>query len=400
VTVWSALLAAAAIPPSIACAYLAVLAAFSRRIRPPAPVAPRVRFDVIVPAHDEEGGVAETVRNLLSLDYPRNLFRVIVVADNCSDETAGRAAASGALVLVRQDADRRGKGYALDHAFRQSFSGDADAVVVIDADTVASPNLLSAFASRIEAGAGAIQADYGVRNPRASWRTRLMTIALALFHVLRSLARERLGLSCGLRGNGMCFSRAVLLQVPHEAFSIVEDLEYGIRLGEAGHRVQYAAEAHVHGEMVTGEKASRSQRRRWEEGRLLIARTHGLRLLRLALSRRDPVLFDLAMDLLVPPLSVLAAAVGAGFSASLVLALHRGSAGLPLTIWAACAAALALYVLRGWQLSGTGGRGLLDLMLAPAYLAWKLTILLRPDGRRKGEWVRTTRERDRTDTVR
>jgi 1,2-diacylglycerol 3-beta-glucosyltransferase len=394
VTLWEGLLASAAIPTSIACAYLALLAAASRRLAPWPQGRPRLRFDIVVPAHDEEGGIAETVKSLLALDYPRELFRVIVVADNCVDETSARAAAAGATVLVRQDAERRGKGYALDYAFR-SLQGEADAVVVIDADTLVSPGLLGAFASRIEAGAGAVQADYGVRNPRASWRTRLMTIALAMFHVLRSLGRERLGLSCGLRGNGMCFTREVLAKVPHQAFSIVEDLEYGIRLGEAGYRVHYAGEAHVYGEMVTAGKPSRSQRRRWEGGRFLIARSHGPRLLRLALARRDPLLLDLAMDVLVPPLSILAGAVGAGLFLSIAtLALHRGGAILPLSLWAACAAGLLVYVLRGWWLSGTGARGLLDLLCAPAYMAWKLTLLVRPQARRKEEWVRTTRERE------
>ena len=78
----------------------------------------------------------------------------------------------------------------------------------------------------------------------------MMTIALATFHGVRSLARERLGLSCGLRGNGMGFSKAVLRANPYSAFSIVEDLEYGLQLGYAGFRVQYVHEASVLGQMV------------------------------------------------------------------------------------------------------------------------------------------------------
>ena len=83
----------------------------------------------------------------------------------------------------------------------------------------------------------------------------LSVVALALFHVLRSVARERLGVSAGLRGNGMGFSREVLREIPHDAFSIVEDVEYAIRLGRAGHRVHFVAEAAVYGEMVASEKA-------------------------------------------------------------------------------------------------------------------------------------------------
>lgn len=390
-TVPGAVLAAAAVPVCIACGYLALLTAFSRRGAPAPARSPRLRFDVIVPAHDEEAGIGATVTNLLSLEYPPGLFRVLVVADNCSDATAVRAAEAGAAVLVREDRERRGKGYALEHAFARCLEGAADAMVVIDADTVASANLLSAFAARVEAGAQAVQADYGVRNPQASWRTRLMILALAMFHVLRSLGRERLRLSCGLRGNGMCFTRRVLQVVPHRAHSIVEDLEYGIRLGEAGYRVHYAEEAHVYGEMVSSEQASRSQRKRWEGGRLQIARRHGPGLLARALLGRDRVLLDLAMDVLVPPLSFLAAATAAGLCASALLAA-RGGGSAPAWIWGACAAALIAYVVRGWQLSGTGARGLLDLLCAPAYLLWKARLLLRRDAAAKDEWIRTQRE--------
>lgn len=56
----------------------------------------------------------------------------------------------------------------------------------------------------------------------------------------------------------------------------------------------------------------------------------------------------------------------------------------------ACVAALMLYILRGWQLSGVGLKGLFDLARAPFFLAWKIVIMLR--GRASKEWVRTKRE--------
>ncbi len=380
--------------PVLLCAgYLFLLALLARRRKPPTSSTPHRHFDLVVPAHNEELGIAATVNNLQALDYPATLFRILVVADNCSDQTAAAAAAAGARVLVRTNAELRGKGYALAHAFEVSAKeGLADAVVVVDADTRASPNLLQAFAARLDAGALAAQAHYGVLNPGASWRTRLMTIALALFHVLRSLGRERLGVSCGLRGNGMCFSAKLLREVPHEAFSLVEDLEYGIRLGRAGHRVHYAGEAEVKGEMVSGEKASRSQRQRWEQGRWAIARDQGLPLLKQGWAERSPLLLDLAMDVLVPPLSVAVGAAGVGTFAAAALGGFSGSVPVALGLFGLADLCFAFYVLRGWQLSGVGARGLLDLAWAPLYMLWKLTLLLRRSRRPKDEWVRTARE--------
>jgi GT2 family glycosyltransferase len=387
----AALLFLVALPVLAVCTYLFALTLLSAALPVAAPRARTLRFDVVVPAHDEEASIAATVESLLAVDWPRELFRVLVVADNCSDATAERAAAAGAEVLVRKDLELRGKGYALKHAFAHSLAGKADAVVVVDADTTVTANLLSAFAARLEAGARAAQADYAVRNPDDSWRTRLMAIAFAMFHELRSRGRERLAVSCGLRGNGMCFSRALLVEIPHEAFSLVEDVEYGLRIGEAGHRVHYAGEAHVYGLMVSGEKASRSQRRRWEGGRVMLARQHAPRLIRAALGRGDRVAADLAADLLVPPLSIVAASVAVGLCASLALAALGGprAATAPFAL---CALFLLTYVGRGWQLSRTGLRGLADLAAAPVYVIWKIAVMLTRPARKDPEWVRTTRE--------
>jgi len=390
-----AALALAALPALCASAYLAVLAALSRRGPPSAAsTPPRLFFDVIVPAHDEEAGIGKTVRSLLSLDYPRQLFRVTVVADNCTDETAARARELGASVIVRQEPQLRGKGYALSLAFARALAeGRADAVVVVDADAVASPNLLRAYSERLEQGAMAVQADYDVLNPDASWRTRLMSIALAAFHRLRSRAREHLGVSCGLRGNGMCFSCALLREIPHEAYSLTEDVEYGLRVSEAGHRIHYAEEGRVSSEMVTSERASRSQRRRWERGRGELASRHGLRLLVQALRRRDRMLLDLALDLLVPPLANLGLWVALGIVAAGSLSIATGRPAISLAVWSACVLCLAMYMLCGWALSGTGARGLLDLALyAPLYVLWKITLWMRPREHASREWVRTRRE--------
>ncbi|MEO6236663.1 MAG: glycosyltransferase family 2 protein [Vicinamibacterales bacterium] len=391
--VWSLdfLLALASLPVLGAGLYLAALALLARR--PPSLVAaaPHLRFDIVVPAHNEETEIATTVASLLALDYPRPSFRVTVVADNCTDSTAAKAAIAGARVIVRSDVEHRGKGFALAHAFTASLAeGFADVVVVVDADTLVSANLLSAFAARFEAGAAAVQADYGVRNPRSSWRTRMMTIALAAFHGVRSLARERLGVSCGLRGNGMGFTRAVLAAHPPMAFSIVEDLEYGIQLGYHGIRVHYVHDARVLGHMAATESSSRSQRRRWERGRKALVRAHVPRLLAEAWRQRDLSLLDLALDLIVPPIGHLVMLGSLGLVLSLALVPFHGV--VAPWLWGAALAGIFLHVVRAWSISGVGIAGLFDLMWAPVYVVWKLGLRFKDRGETPDEWVRTSRE--------
>ncbi len=379
------------VPAIAACLYLFVLTMLSAELPLLPPSRRQLRFDIIVPAHNEESVIAAAVASLKSVDWPQDRFRVVVVADNCTDATAAIASSAGAHVMQRQDFEHRGKGYALDFAFKASRARHwADAVVVVDADAKVSPNLLEAFARRLERGDQAVQAHYGVSNTNASWRTRLLSIAKAAFHIVRSRSRERLKLSCGIRGNGWCVTHALLDKVPYQAFSLTEDLEYGIALGMAGFRVAYADDAHSDAEMVSGEKDSRKQRQRWEQGRFQLLRSRTLPLLGLALTR-DRVCLDLAFDLLVLPLSYVALNV----VVFLGLAVVGAGAGQLSVAWEwlaiGCCLALVLHILRGWQLSGAGLRGLLDLGRAPFFLVWKLMVMLGSRGGSR-EWVRTKRE--------
>lgn len=383
------LLVLLALPLLAACAYLLVLSLCSAGLPAPPRSSSRLRFDVIVPAHNEALVIERCLASLRQLDWPADRCWLMVIADNCSDDTAAVARAAGVDVRERNDPLLRGKGHALRVALASSAEGQwADAVVIVDADTEVSPNLLEAFAARIEAGAGAVQAHYGVLNPDESWRTGLMAIAHGAIHGLRSRARERLALSCGLRGNGWCLSHALLAEVPYRAWSLTEDLEYGIALGLAGHRVHYAAEACANAVMESSADVAAGQRQRWEGGRFALVRSQTGPLLAAAWRQRSRVCLDLALDLLVPPLSWLVLGSLLLACAALALSLLHGQASGWLWPAGFAGASLLVYVLRGWQLSGRGAAGLRDLLRVPLFLLWKLGLLRR---RRLDGWQATQR---------
>lgn len=395
---WPVLLTTSAVAVATASAvpltYLGVLTLLSGRIKRTARTPSSLVFAVVVPAHNEAAQITETVKSLLQVDYPAAQRRVVVVADNCTDGTAQLAEAAGAEVLRRTHATERGKGFALNFAFEillAESTRPVDAVAVVDADSSVSRNFLSALAERLDDNEIAVQAHYGVRNPMASWRTRLMAVALAMFHRVRGLGRERLGLSSGLRGNGMCFSRACLTRFPHHAHGLVEDVEYGIALGMGGARIAYADEAHVLGDMVSSAKASESQRDRWEGGRDALRRAQLGPLVRAAYQKRSLLLLDLAVDLAVPPLSRLVLLLVLAWGVELArLALVGGLA--PSTyLLAMGVASLVIYLVRGVALSELGIHAVTALLFAPGYLVWKIALKLLPKPKAEG-WVRTERE--------
>ena len=170
------------------------------------------RLAVVVPAHDEEQGIARCVRSLLACDAPPSGARVFVVADNCEDRTAQRARDAGAEVIERFDLARRGKGYALELAFAHVLKDPSvEGVLVVDADTTVAPDFLRTMAAAFASGADGVQCRYLVANPEAH---RLRHVALLAFNVARPRAREHLGVSVGILGNGFGLHRRVLEALP------------------------------------------------------------------------------------------------------------------------------------------------------------------------------------------
>ncbi len=390
-------LAVAGLPVMAAALYLLGLTALWRRPTDTRGLPARLRFRVLVPAHNERAGISATVRSLHAVDYPEAQRRIVVLADNCTDDTAGLAAAAGADVIVRTDPDHRGKGQALEYGIatllRQHEAGDEwDALVVVDADTIVEGGILRALASRLEGGASAVQAAYLSRPSGTSAVSVITRVAFVAFHMIRSVARERLGLSCGLRGNGMAFRRELLRDVPHAAFSKTEDLEFGIQLALKGIRVAFAGETRVFGDMPEQASAVASQRDRWIGGRVAMARRYLTALVGQAVRRRSLMLADLAIDLMVPPLSLLTVCAVLGVGASFAIGMVSGSFPVSGLVWLVTAAALGVHVAVASRIAGQGRALLRAAGAIPGYALDKTVRALRATRRSDETWVRTPRK--------
>ncbi len=342
------------------------------------------RLAVVVPAHNEEKLIATTVRSVLA--NSSEAVTVYVVAHNCADGTVARAREAGAAVLVLND-EVGGKGVALDHGFMHALAAGAGGVLVIDADSVVSADLTRVVAGRLAGGAAAVQCRYEVSNVTGNARTRLAGLAFLGMNVLRPRGRERLGLSCGIFGNGFALAATTLERVPYTANSLVEDLEYHLNLLKAGLRVEFVDDATVFGEMPEGGAAAATQRARWEGGRLLMRRKWaGPLALQVAagkLRMLEP-LFDLLALPLATEVGLLVVGVLLGWVGHVGWLLGYGGVGL---------AAVGLYVLVAAGLGPAPGATLGALAAAPGYLIWKVMMLpkTRLAARGGGAWVRTKR---------
>jgi len=377
------------------------LAALTRRRKPVSEGVARTRFKIVIPAHDEELGITATVRSCQAQDYPQDLFELIVIADNCLDTTAALAGQAGARVVERHDDSNRSKGHALRFLFdRLEKSGEmdqADALVIIDSDTVVDAGLLRGFANRLEEGHDWIQAYNTVSNHDASWRTRLLAYSFSLINGVRLLGQNALGLSAGLCGNGMCMSIRGLRRHPWRTYGLVEDLEYSWQLRVQGEMIVFAPEVACYATMPThcGSAAS-NQRGRWEFGRkLLKQRMLGplLRTRQLGLFKKIAYLLELTM-----PTTVFLVNLFLGMALVNLLISSLARSGLTLIrilpyftfFQAVC---LIVYGISPFLLLPISWRVLPSLVYFPYYTSWKALTWLRGSPRK---WVRTERQEQTT----
>ena len=346
---------------------------------------------VVVPAHDEEGSISITIQSVLAVDYPKECFQVLTLADNCSDRTAEIAEAVGASVYIRTDTLRRGKGFALEDGFSKILNdpkfSEMEGFLVLDADSTVASDVLKQFASALQRGADFIQCYSSVGNPDASIRTRLLSYAFSLFNGVYLKGLDQGGLGGHLRGNGMGFSRKGYMRRPWSASSLAEDLEFSWRLRLKGERVWYLGEAVIYAEMPSQSGASISQRARWEHGRAYLKKEYTKAIFQVEV----PFLKRLCwlIDLWMPSLSILCGIV---FLSSLILVgMYQAYDCLTITSFIALVNLLSLlaYLMSPFFIMKLPFKYLTSLWFAPYYALWRFGVLLK---KKPQEWIRTARE--------
>ena len=337
---------------------------------------------IIVPAHNEEVLIGRCVRSILASRL--QFVEVLVVAHNCSDNTALEAERAGARALSLNESSQSGKGCALHHGFSTALAEGFDAVLVIDADSVVSANLVEAVRNSFRSGSEAVQCRYEILAANSNQRGQLMSLAFMGFNVIRPRGREKLGLSVGIFGNGFGLCREILERLPYEARSTTEDLEYHLMLVDAGIRVKFLNSAQVVSEAPASSSGATTQRARWEGGRFRLMKQWSFRLLVRVLSGRLRLLEPL-LDLLGLPLAF---EVGL-LAIALLLPVEW------LRLYAVSAfAVIALHILVA-ATYGPDFRGAMKALLtAPLYILWKLWMFPRiwRASRSDAPWVRTSRD--------
>lgn len=348
------------------------------------------KVTVLIPAHNEELGIQATIEPLLP--QLKTNDKIVVIADNCTDKTAEIARQTGVTVLERHSLDKRGKGYALDYGLKFLAENPPEVVVMVDADCRVEPGTIEQITQKAIATQRPVQALYLMEIPeQPTPKDSISALAFLVKNQVRPQGLERLNFSCALTGTGMAFPWSILRQVSVASGNIVEDMQLGVDLAIAGHPPLYCPQGRVTGILPQQQQAATKQRTRWEHGHLQTIQTQVPRLLKASLEQKRLDLFVMALDLFVPPLSLLVM-LWLVLTTIAIIAGIFGLSWLPALFSAIAGGLMLIAILAAWAKYGRERISGLTLLSVPLYILWKIPLYFGFLVQREKEWVRTERD--------
>lgn len=349
----------------------------------------RPSIAVLVPAHNEAATITAT---LLSIKKQINAGdRIMVVADNCTDDTASVARTLGAEVVERTDHDRRGKGYALDFGFRHLEEKPSDVVIIVDADCLLENGALDCLSKQSFATNRPVQAQYLMTAPGGSLKMKVAEFATIVKNLVRPLGLLNLGLPCQLMGTGMAFPWSLLKKVNLANGHLVEDMKLGLDLARIRHAPVFCPDALVTSVFPVNAEGIKSQRTRWEHGHLNVIIKDVPGLLMESVRTFNGLLAILVLDLSVPPLAMLVLLTIAVLFLSIGLWFATGIA-IPLVVTFLEIVLIICVVLLAWMRYGRKVIPFANLVFVPVYVLWKIPMYMKYIWSRQTEWVRSRRD--------
>ena len=350
----------------------------------------RPTIAVLIPAHNEAWEIETTLKGVLSQIQPE--ASIVVIADNCQDETAEIAAKTGATVIERNNTKQRGKGYALDYGCQFLAKDPPKVVVMLDSDCRIEPKTIERIGYLAQNTQKPIQALYLMEPPvQDSPEDLISAFAFLIKNLVRPKGLANLGKPCLLTGSGMAIPWSAIQEIQLANGNLAEDLQLGLDLAIAGYPPQFCDEAKVLSRLPQKYRAKKSQRTRWEHGYLQTMIAQIPRLLKISWKNQRSDLLFLALEISVPPLSLLV------IFWMIVLAFTL-LGGFFLNVWLPAQFMLILGViltssiLSSWRKFGSDLIPLQNLLFIPFYLLSKIPLYLKFLVSPQQEWIRTERE--------
>lgn len=358
---------------------------------------PKTRFAVLIAARNEERVIEGIIRSLLEQSYPRELFDIFVIPNNCTDNTALVAEKAGAKILECNQPVKN-KGDVLHLAFDRLIDSQYDAFCVFDADNIAHKDFLARMNDAFVSGARVAKAKQRALNPYATWVSGCYDIYFDIFNFFYNRARARIGLSAKMVGTGFAVSRSLLKALGGwNTSAMTEDVEFSAQCALAGERIVFVPEAITYDEQPTSFRQSITQRRRWCSGIVETGKNYAFRLLRGLNGKNWKLPLDFLILVLAPIVQIVSILPAAWYFISCVINANY----IPVLIYIAAlylgAAAAAAFI--AFALGKRKFGSLKAVFMFPFFLISWLPLQVAALFKKTSEWKPIVHTRSNEQTV-
>lgn len=263
------------------------------------------KFAFIIAARNEQAVIGNLINSIKQQNYPAELIDVIVVADNCTDDTAQIAREHGAICYERFNNMLVGKGYALDYCFNKIVEqfGDYtayDGYFIFDADNVIDKNYVKEMNKVFDRGYNVITSYRNSKNYDTNWITSGYSLWFIREAKYLNNPRMMLKTSCAVSGTGFLVNSSIIKKNNGWKFNLLtEDIKFSVVNILEGEKIGYCESAMFYDEQPTTFKQSWNQRMRWSKGFYQVMFRYGRELIAMMFKKREMFVscYDMFMTL-------------------------------------------------------------------------------------------------------
>ena len=263
------------------------------------------KFAVLIASRNEEDVIGHLVKSLLDQNYPKDLYDVYVIPNNCTDETEKVAKKAGAKI-IKCTVPTKSKGEVLKFTFEKlSKNKDIDSYIIFDADNVVHPDFLSKMNDALCEGYKVAQGFRDSKNPGDNWISGSYSIFYWIQNFFFSKARMQMGGSASINGTGFMIKKEIIDEYGFNTYTLTEDVEFTAQCALKGIKVMLVEDAITYDVQPTEFKASWKQRKRWSMGNIQCFRRYNKDLFRTYSKTGFIPCLDMLLSFMAPYIQIL-----------------------------------------------------------------------------------------------
>lgn len=260
------------------------------------------RYAIIICAHNEENVIAQCIRSIHNMNYPKDKYKCFVVADNCTDKTIELAEKEGAIVIVKDDELPSTKGKALNYATRyisEKFYAQFDNICIIDSDNLVDKNFLKLINKNFLSGADVVSGNRKTRNPDASWISAVYSIYWNMLNHIYSKGHNGCNINSTISGTGFAFKIDVLENGIWKTNAFTEDIEFYVQTTLNDKKIAIESNALFYDMQPDKWSIMTRQLARWATGTQQVIKLYSKKAIKKFLKQPSLKNFDLMLTLLI-----------------------------------------------------------------------------------------------------